>query len=289
MKRCALLTTDNLEDFFVYDSMLIAPLKAKGWLAEEVSWRDTTVDWQQYDLVIIRSTWDYQQNVSAFLTCLRQIEASTAKLENSLKIVEWNISKGYLRELQNQGVSIVPTLWFDNFDYERVQQSFAHFDSQELVIKPLVSAGADFTYRLTADLLIVQKERLTAEFSTRKFMLQPFLSAVIEEGEYSLFYFGGEYSHTISKKPKSGDFRVQEEHGGQLKAIQPTELMLTTARHCLAALPEDVLYARVDLIRHMAEFVVIEVELIEPSLYFNMDPASAQRFVDEIVERYGPN
>ena len=91
-------------------------------------------------------------------------------------------------------------------------------------------------------------------------------------------------SHSILKQPESGDFRVQEEHGGRLSTIQPCEEMLTTARHSLAALPEDVLYARIDLVRHKNEFVVIEIELIEPSLYFNMDPDSPQRFVDAFIE-----
>jgi glutathione synthase/RimK-type ligase-like ATP-grasp enzyme len=287
MKYCAILTTDNLEDYFVYDQMLTEPLRLQGWMTEEVSWRKKDVDWDQYDVVIIRSTWDYQQDAEAFLDCLRKIEVSSAKLENSLKIVEWNISKKYLQELQKQGVSIVPTLWFDSFDYKTVFESFAYFSAHEVVIKPLVSAGADFTYRLTEHKLLELKTELTEVFSSREFMVQPFLKSVVEEGEYSLFYFSGDFSHAILKQPKSGDFRVQEEHGGQLTSIQPTEPMLTTARHCLAALPEDVFYARVDLIRHNNEFVLIEIELIEPSLYFNMDPASAQRFVDAFVEQFG--
>lgn len=287
MKHCAILTTDNLEDFFVYDQMLIEPLRQQGWVADEVSWRKKNVDWDQYDVVIIRSTWDYQQDAEAFLDCLQKIESSSARLENCLKIVEWNISKAYLKDLQNQGVAIVPTLWFDSFDYENVKQGFSHFSSNELVIKPLISAGADFTYRLTIDNFPNLKDKLSGEFERREFMIQPFLNGVVKEGEYSLFYFGGEYSHAILKRPKSGDFRVQEEHGGQLKLIQATEEMLTVARHCLAALPEEVFYARVDLIRHNNEFVLIEIELIEPSLYFNMDPASPQRFVDAFVEQFG--
>ncbi|MCF2949091.1 hypothetical protein L0668_13295 [Paraglaciecola aquimarina] len=287
MKRCALLTTDNLEDFFVYDQMLIEPLKQYGWLAEEVSWRNRRIDWSVFDVVIIRSTWDYQQFCEEFLTCLREIDASSAQLENSLKVVEWNISKAYLKDLQNQGVSIVPTLWFESFDYAKITSGFEHFSTQEMVIKPLISANADFTYRFTRDSLVGLNNELSDVFSDREFMLQPFLPGIIDEGEYSLFYFDGNYSHAILKKPKSGDFRVQEEHGGQLETIQATEDMLTVARHSLAALPDDVLYARVDIIRHKHEFVVIEIELIEPSLYFNMDPESPQCFVDAFVTKFG--
>lgn len=287
MKRCAFLSMDNLDDFFSYDQMLFAPLKEQGWLAEEVSWRNQEVDWNQYDVVVIRTTWDYQGDVEGFRACLSRIESSSAQLQNSLKIVDWNISKQYLKDLQNQGIDIVPTLWFDSFSFAAIQAGFAQFDYPQLVIKPLVSANADHTYRLTAETLAAQADELARVFSARDFMLQPFLSGIVEEGEYSLFYFAGNYSHAILKQPKAGDFRVQEEHGGVLKSIQPTTEMLTCARHCMAAIPEDVLYARVDLVRYKNQFVVMEVELIEPSLYFNMDSESPQRFTDAFIEMFG--
>lgn len=284
MKRCAFLSMNSLENFFAYDNMLFEPLKAAGWLAEEVSWRKPDVDWNNYDVVVIRTTWDYQDDVKGFMACLQRIEASSAQLQNSLKIIEWNINKSYLKDLQNQGINIVPTLWFDTFSLTELEAGFRHFDTPQIVLKPLVSAGAEHTYKLTLDNLNAQVKELKAVFAQREFMLQPFLNGIIEEGEYSLFYFSGHYSHSILKQPQSGDFRVQEEHGGQLKSIQPCEDMLTTARHCLAALPEDVLYARIDLVRHENEFAVMEIELIEPSLYFNMDTESAQRFVDAFIE-----
>jgi glutathione synthase/RimK-type ligase-like ATP-grasp enzyme len=286
MKRCAFLSMDSLEGFFSYDQMLFEPLKAVGWLAEEVSWRKPDVDWNDYDAVVIRTTWDYQHSVEEFMMCLQRIEDSSAQLQNSMKIVEWNISKNYLQDLQNQGINIVPTLWFDSFSLAELQAGFSHFDTPQIVLKPLISAGADHTYRLTLENLNEQADELKAVFAQREFMLQPFLTGIVDEGEYSLFYFAGQYSHSILKQPQSDDFRVQEEHGGQLKSIQPSEDMLTAARHSLAALPEDVLYARIDLVRHKNEFAVIEIELIEPSLYFNMDAGSPQRFVDAFVEMF---
>ena len=287
MKKCAFLSMDSLENFYAYDDMAFEPLKKQGWLAEHVSWRKPDVDWSHYDVVVIRSTWDYQSDAPAFLACLDKIEASSAKLENSLALVKWNISKDYLRDMQRQGINIVPTLWFESFDLHQVQQGFKQFSTQQLVIKPLISANADHTYRLTAQSLVTLQDQLASEFAHRPFMLQPFLPAIVEEGEYSLFYFAGHYSHSILKKPKSGDFRVQEEHGGQLQSIEPDEEMLTCARHALASLPDDALYARIDLIRHQGEFALMEIELIEPSLYFNMDPQSPQRFVDAFVETFG--
>jgi glutathione synthase/RimK-type ligase-like ATP-grasp enzyme len=286
MKRCAFLSMDSLEDFFAYDDMLFEPLAQVGWQAEEVSLRKDAVDWEYFDVVVIRSTWDYQTDPEAFLACLEKIEQSTARLENSLKLVKWNVSKDYLKDIANQGITIVPTRWMEHFDLADVAKSFEHFSSHQIVIKPLISANADHTYRLSREQLLSQAAILKMAFTDRAFMVQPFMQAIVDEGEYSLFYFAGHYSHSILKMPKADDFRVQEEHGGQLKLIEPSEQMLTTARHTLASLPDDALYARIDLIRHGSEFAVMEVELIEPSLYFNMDPQSPQRFADAFVQMF---
>jgi hypothetical protein len=287
MKNCALLSMDSLENFFAYDDMLIEPLARQGWHTEQVSWRNNKTQWSKYDVVIIRSTWDYQRDAKAFLACLSEIVASGAKLENNLELVKWNISKAYLKDMQGQGINIVPTLWFEQFSLAEVQQGFSHFDTKQLVLKPLVSANADHTYRLSPEALLDLAPQLSQTFNQRAFMVQPFVPAIIHEGEYSLFYFAGHYSHAILKQPKQGDFRVQEEHGGQLKSIEPDEEMLTCARHVLASLPSDALYARVDLVRYESEFALMEIELIEPSLYFNMDSMSPQRFVDAFVESFG--
>jgi hypothetical protein len=287
MKKCAFLSMDTLENFFAYDEMLFAPLLVVGWQAELVSWRKNGVDWTQYEIVIIRSTWDYQNDAKAFLQRLNEIVAAGCRLENSLKLVRWNISKDYLKDMAEQGINIVPTMWFDSFDLAEVQQGYWQFDSQQIVLKPLVSANADHTYRLTPAQLVADQSVLAEVFKQRPFMLQPFLPSIVEEGEYSLFYFAGHYSHCILKRPKLGDFRVQEEHGGQLRLVEPEDEILTCARHAMASLPDEALYARVDLVRHQDQFALMEIELIEPSLYFNMDTQSVQRFVDAFVECFG--
>lgn len=288
-KRCAFLSTDNLEGFFVYDQMLIAPLAEKKWLAEEVSWRNSAVDWNDYDVVVVRSTWDYQDDPQAFIRCLEGIESSSATLDNSLALINWNIDKGYLKELEGKGVTIVPTQWYSAFDFNSVIKGFAHFDTDTLIIKPTISANADDTFKLSIDELNQQKSLLEVTFKNRDFMVQPFLKKVVEEGEYSLFYFNGHYSHTILKVPKKDDFRVQEEHGGELHSVEPTESLKEAAQCALQALPEIPLYARLDFVSADQGFAIMEIELIEPSLYFNMDPESPKRFATAFVERYPEN
>ncbi|MEP4891176.1 MAG: hypothetical protein ABJV04_14210 [Aliiglaciecola sp.] len=287
MRKVAILSTNDLEDFFVYDHLFYEPLEEMGWEAIEVSWRAKDINWSDFEVVVIRSTWDYQSDADAFLAVLEEIVASGAKLENSLELVQWNIRKDYLKSLEIKGVGIVPTIWCDTFDFELIKSAFKPLNCHEIVIKPLVSANADYTYRLSLESVIEEQQGLTDIFSSRPYMIQPFLKSVINEGEYSLFYFNGEYSHCIVKVPKQNDFRVQEEHGGQLRSVEADEPLLKAAQQVLAALPEIPLYARIDLVKYEDAYVTMEVELIEPSLYFNMDVDSAQRFATSFVSKYG--
>nr|WP_136251303.1 hypothetical protein [Ningiella ruwaisensis] len=285
MPRCAFLSTDNLENFFVYDDLVKPFLRRLGWAVEDVSWKNKYIDFNQFDLVIVRSTWDYQDDPEAFLACLEKIEASSARLENPLALMRWNLSKAYLRDLQMQGVSILPTLWHNTFDLACINQAFEYFQTPELIIKPLVSANADFTYRFSQnDQPLIST--FESQFKHKPFMIQAFETSILENGEYSLFYFAGTFSHAICKKPAEGDFRVQEEHGGQIKAVQVSEAMLEMGQNTMAALPYNALYARVDMLETARGLAIIEVELIEPSLYFNMDTDSAKRFADTIHKYY---
>jgi len=287
MRQLAILTTDELEEFFVYDHLIDEPLRDFGWETVEVSWRDANVKWDQYDVVVIRSTWDYQSDPNAFVACLKKIESSKAVLENSFNLVTWNISKDYLKDLQEKDIPIVPTHWLTAYDHQSLMASFDSFTTDEIVIKPLVSANADDTYRLNKEQAESQKQQLQSVFASKPHMIQPFLSEIVYEGEYSLFYFNGQYSHCIVKVPKRGDFRVQEEHGGVLRSVDPHPKLLQLSEKVIAALPESSLYARIDLVRTDTGFAVMEIELIEPSLYFNMDPDSPQRFADALVSRHG--
>lgn len=280
----AFLSTDDLEDYFVWDNLLIQPFSQHGVHVDVISWHATDIDWSQYDAVIVRSTWDYQEHADAFIDKLIEITKHDTVLINPLSLMQWNISKHYLQILQTQGITIIPSVFFDSVAISDIYAQFAYFDTQEIIIKPLISANSDNTFRLDHTNLMAQAGPLSNIFSTTPCVIQPFLDSVINEGEYSLFYFNGEYSHTIRKVPKSGDFRVQEEHGGELITVIPDELQLSTATKVLAALPEKSLYARVDLIRNPRAqkediWQLMEVELIEPSLYFNMDEASPERFV----------
>ncbi|WP_334030476.1 ATP-grasp domain-containing protein [Alteromonas sp. P256] len=282
MSQIVFLSTDNLDDFFVYDELLIPHFNDIGWSVETISWREKNVNWDQYDYVIVRSTWDYQQHPDTFLNTLEIINKSSAVLLNPLALIRWNIDKQYLKDLADAGIPIVDTRWGECFEAQDIHNAFARFNTEEVVVKPTLSANADDTFRVSSSNIADVMPSLLTTFAARRYMIQPFLSSVVEEGEYSLFYFGGCYSHAILKVPQQGDFRVQEEHGGQLLAVEANIAQQEIAQRALEAMPAQALYARVDLVRQENEWAIMELELIEPSLYFNLDTSSPARFVQAL-------
>ena len=146
MPKCAFLTIKDLSDFECYDDQLISPMNQNGWECEFVAWDDSNVDWNNFDLVIIRSTWDYQGRIKEFLEVLENINSSNCILENSLELVKWNIDKSYLKELSKKGIQIVPSLFYDNYSKKILNDSLSFFSTTKLIIKPAISANADDTF-----------------------------------------------------------------------------------------------------------------------------------------------
>lgn len=281
-RTCVFLTMQNPEEFVVYDHLATQPLGEFGWSVVEIPWDQPAVDWAKFDVVVIRSTWDYQDRPEQFLKVLSEIETNGTPLLNPLSICEWNINKTYLRELESKGIRIVPTEWPDQLNADMLKDYFADFACEKLVAKPTIGANADDTYVLEQTSPETWTDALRV-FANRPSMVQPFLDSIIAEGEFSLFYFGDHYSHAILKTPQSGDFRVQEEHGGTIQAVTVSPDVTKLAQQVIAAIPEELLYSRVDVVRlENGDPALIELELIEPSLYFSYDDQSPVQFAKQL-------
>jgi len=285
--RVALLSIEQdvlREKYVADDDLVVEPLRRLGHEAEFVVWRHA-VDWRKYEGVVIRSTWDYQQHLPAFLSVLQEIDTQS-RLANPLDILSWNSDKKiYLQDVEKRGGQIIPTIWGDSkIDDHLIQQWFEQFQTDELVIKPTVGANAQDAFRLERGARDVNELRKT--FDQRSYMVQPFMRGIVEEGEFSLFYFNGDYSHTILKTPQVGDFRVQEEHGGEIKPFEPSAELLATGEKIVQCISPTPLYARVDFVRtESGEFAVVELELIEPSMYLRM-AKHAPRMFAEAIDRW---
>src|SRR5215216_1894676 len=279
--RIALLSIEDLSNFVADDELLVEPLRRLGHDAEFVPWQ-AAVDWRKFDGVVIRTTWDYQNHLPAFLRVLQEIETQT-RLANPLQIVKWNVDKKiYLQDIENRGGKIVPTIWSDSkIDSRQIQEWFDQLQMDEIVIKPTVDANAQHAFWLKRG--EEDPGELSRVFDKRSYMVQPFMRSIVEEGEFSLFYFNGAYSHTILKTPKAGDFRVQEEHGGIIQSTKPPADLSATGAKIMKCVSPTPLYARVDFVRTEAgEFLVVELELIEPSMYLRQAEHAPRMFAEAI-------
>jgi hypothetical protein len=285
MHRCAFLTLSDPTGFVIDDERAYDAFAERGWEVSAVPWDRTPVAWSSFDAVIIRSTWDYQHRLDRFLAVLEEIEGQGIPLFNALGLVRWNVQKSYLNDLARSGVPVVPTVFLDRLAPDDVRGLSDRLDSDEVVLKPLVSGNAEGAFRLAADPSRARVEEVAAYYAERPLLAQPFVRAIVDEGEFSLFYFDGAYSHAILKTPAGRDYRVQEEHGGRITAVHPTPALLETGAAALGALPRTPLYARVDLVRANSGegFWLMELELVEPSLYLRMDADAPQRFAGAFV------
>lgn len=275
-------------DAYEHDYMVAAlrgPMAERGMQIVEIAWNDPDANWASYDAAMIGSTWDYWDHQDAFLETLEQIEAVTS-LFNPSDLVRWNSHKGYLRQLEEKGARLIPTLWFDEVTPLKAKAAFATLGSDDLVFKRQVGAGAEGQYRL--------KPGDPIPDMPHPMMVQPFLSMIQTEGEYSFIFIDGAFSHALIKRAADGDYRIQSTYGGVEEAIVPSEDDLSAAKAVLDTLqrpPLDTqsmvpLYARVDMLRgEDGGLLLMEMELIEPYLYPLQGPDLGPRLSEALARR----
>lgn len=286
MARCAFLTMDSLDGFVSDDELVREPLARRGWEVEMVPWRSREVEWARYEAVVIRTTWDYTDDPNGFLEVLDEIDGEAPVLFNPLELVRWNLEKTYLRDVERRGVEIVPTLWGRELTAGALSRIRDELGTDDIVVKPVIGANASRLHRLGPGDGPRDEDRAIRDLGDRRYLAQPFVPGVIEEGEFSLFYFDGELSHAILKRPASADFRVQEEHGGRIRPVRVDAALREAGDRAVGVLHPTPLYARVDVVRRASgRYALMELELVEPSLYFRMDERAPDRFADALVER----
>ncbi|MBW4702204.1 MULTISPECIES: RimK family alpha-L-glutamate ligase [unclassified Micromonospora] len=287
--RVALVTCARFADLYPDDRLVLAPLAARDVTVEAAVWDDPRVDWEGYDLVVLRSPWDYAPRRDEFVTWARTVPT----LANPADVVEWNTDKRYLGELAAAGVPTVPTSWVAPGDAWVPPPPPGGY-----VVKPTVSAGSQDTGRYDAadpghgDLAVAHVRRLSS--AGRVAMVQPYLDAVDTAGETALLFVAGPdgltFSHAIRKGAMldgpdlgvEGLFRPEE-----ISPRTPTDAQLAVAARVLAEVPggpQRLLYARVDLLPGPdGEPVLIELELTEPSLFLGHADGAPERLADAVL------
>lgn len=269
----------NLDELFEEDNLLVHGFQRHGFDARPVVWNDPSVDWDQFDIALLRSTWDYLDQQEQFLQVLSQIEASSCKLFNPLAAVRWNIDKHYLFDLEKLGVPIIPTALASDMETDMLHRLFGDQQVQTVVLKPTIGHGGSYSQRVPLDKLGSTLTALRGSLPHREYMVQPFIEDILTEGEWSFIYFNQQLSHVLLKKPAPNDYRVQGIYGGTVQAANPLAHDREQADSVIAKLPFDVLYARLDFVRVDGTLSVMEVELIEPIFSFNLVPESIARLV----------
>lgn len=283
MKKITFLTCAKMQDFVSDDQLCQSHFEKLGYELIEKDWRSLRDDDFETSAMILRTTWDYLHYPDEFLATLHTISSSGVPLFNSYEMVNWNLKKTYLSELQKHGIPLPPTFFFQLQSDERLGSLIdSRPEISQWVLKPQVSLNAYKTFWITSQSSLSEAFH---ELKGENVILQAFLTEVLDPGEISLFFFNGKYSHAVRKQPASGDFRVQEEHGGRISRHDPSDKEIHVARTTLSCLSEVPLYARVDLIPTSTGPMLMELELIEPALYLRFDPEAPARLVKAILER----
>lgn len=280
---------ENTDGWSIDADLGFPPMEALGWQIDAVPWRTTDGNWDQFDAVYIGTPWDYPEDPGHFLSVLESIDRSSAILVNDLELVRWSMAKTYLRDLEAKGAAIVPSLWHENLAPGVIEQAFDQYGTSQIIVKPVVSTNARFTFLLTRERAKKIERELAATFRNRPFVIQPFVENIQREGEFSLFYFNCEFSHATLKTPRADDFRVQEEYGAEVLSIIPEPGLLDAGERVMRLVDPMPAYARADFVRGPdGRFLVMELEMIEPSLYLRMDSQAPRRFA-EAIDKYVAN
>jgi glutathione synthase/RimK-type ligase-like ATP-grasp enzyme len=254
-------------------------LRATGVSTDVVSW-DEVRDWGAYELVVVRTPWDYFDRVTEFLDWAAGVERRTA-LVNPADVLRWNSHKGYLAEFTAKSVPTVPTRLVPGPSTD-VADQIREVPWEEIVVKPAIDGGARHAWRGQRDDPSLSRvaERLTDHGDV---VVQPFVPAIVD-GERSLVFLGGRFSHAVRKVPKAGDYRSQRHLGGREVDHEPDSAELQVALAAMAAAPGRLTYARVDLVDWEGAPVLIELEVIEPDLFLRDVPERVDRFVEVVRE-----
>ncbi|GAA3920455.1 hypothetical protein [Hymenobacter algoricola] len=266
------------------DALLTRFLRAKGHRVTPEIWTDAAVDWPGYDVVVLKSPWDYFDRVQEFYAWLDRMAALGVPMLNPGARVRWNADKKYLLEMAQAGARIVPTHWLPRGSRFAPDALFAALGTDQLIVKPAVSGGAKNTFSLDRAQAHAAVESLELLLQEEDFLAQPFLPQIQTEGEWSFIYLGGQFSHCVLKTPKSGDFRVQHYLGGHIEPHAAPPHLLATADQLAARFAPDCLYARVDGVEADGELLLMELELIEPFLYLASAEGSFARY-EEALQR----
>ena len=275
-EKIALLTYKDEPNLADSEQLLPPAFALQGIEALPVAW-DSKVNWKEFSTIILRACWNYHYKRDEFIKWLENVSTEVNHIWNPLEIVRWNTDKHYLLDLERRGVKVIPTVILEPSDSTNLSDVLATKRWTDAIIKPTIGASAHGVKKFnpeTAPDIEKQMDR------TKPWFVQRFCPEINSVGEYSLIFFGRDYSHSVMKKPKDSDFRTQPHYGGTEWEVKPDRKIVDQARQILDKVNGQLLYSRVDGLVLDGDFHLMELELTEPYLFFGSHPQAPKRFVD---------
>ena len=277
-----LKTNTYISNVLREDELVINALKEKNLSVVKKDWNDSIFDWETTRSILFRSTWDYFDKFELFKKWFNKTKNKCLMI-NSTKTIEWNIDKHYLLDLQEHQIPIPNSEFIKRGSSIDLSLLMQKKNWNEIVVKPTISGAAKNTYRLKEEEIIQFGPTWEKLIYKEDFIVQEFQNNVISEGEVAMIVIGGKFTHAVLKKAKEGDFRVQDDFGGSIAIYNPSEEMVKLAEKCTRILTPIPSYARVDIIwDNLMDLAVSELELIEPELWFRLNPNAAQKLAHHV-------
>lgn len=288
ISNIGLVTGETVPDLTKDGQAVERALVERSYDVRGVVWSDADVDWSSFDVLVVRSCWEYYERSAAFQTWLDEIGGQVRHVINPVDVVEWNMHKSYLEGLGANGVAVAPTVCVEQGTSECLSDICEREHWDTVVVKPAIGTSSDGVWRTTAPGSTEANERFRAAVAKGDLLVQQFVPE-IASGELSMIFFEGEYSHASRTVPETSDFRAHHSFGASSKSVTPSEDVRETGEAVLDVAseihgidPEDLAYARVDGVERDGSFVLLELELIEPYLGLSAVDGAVERFVDAI-------
>jgi glutathione synthase/RimK-type ligase-like ATP-grasp enzyme len=276
--RIAFVTYEGLPELNADDRRAAVALHDLGLPTDAVRWDDPRVDWLGYGAVVLRSTWDYHRRVDEFHGWIDRMDATGARLWNPPRVLRWNTDKRYLARMAQPSLAPPPTAILERGSAVNLAALLDARGWDEAVVKPAISADGFSTECTSRERAASDQAGLDAMLGRGDVVVQRLVPEIRSNGEISMMFFSGVFSHAVSKRPQPGEFRVQERLGGRIERTDPPPALIEHAHALLDLHAQGYLYARVDVVAAAEQFVLMEVELLEPSLYLEHHPPSARAF-----------
>lgn len=281
--KIALVTYAKFSQLTPDDQILAKYLSDQGEEVEAVCWDEPNINWKIFDLVVIRSTWDYFERPEEFKAWLTRLQFIHAPVMNPLPVIAWNLDKNYFDLFAANGVTIPPYVILKKDANASLHSILELHGWTKAVVKPTIAGGAYKTWMTTGE--HADQPQLEELLKHGDVIVQKFVDNILSNGEVSLIYFNKNFSHAILKRPTEGDFRVQSQYGGSITPYSPDDRLLRLGGDILDSIPDDLLYARVDgVVCDDGSFLLMEVELIEPNLFFEYNANATLNFYQALKE-----